>query len=375
MTEARQPATSSGNRAAHPLLGASLSNLVRLFSRYGRPGPGHRLEAVTFALSAIGRLPFALGDALLSGKSAPVRPPVFIIGHWRSGTTHLYNVMSKAQGLAFVSPFATALPYDFLTLTRLFGPLLEKSLPRGRYIDQVRVGPESPQEDEFAIANMTALSFLHGLYFPQRFEERFRKGLFFDGAASGEVARWKRAITKFYGKLQRERPGATLLVKNPVYTARIALLREIFPGAKFIHIHRSPYKVFFSMRNFYDQLFEALSLQQPRVAGLDAHIFATYQRMMNRCLRDSEALPKNRYLELPFAELQEKPLAALEKIYARLELGDFGEDRRAFSAYLESVKRYRKNIYRFPEQKMEEIELHWGKFIRRWGYRRPERGK
>lgn len=373
MTEARQPATSSSKRAAHPLLGASPANLFRLFSRYGWPGSGHRFEAIQFALSAFARLPFALGDSLLMNRKAPIHAPVFIIGHWRSGTTHLYNVMSRGRGFCFVSPFATALPYDFLTLTRLFGPLLEKSLPRGRYIDQVQVRPDSPQEDEFAIANMTALSFLHGLYFPRRFEERFRKGLFFDGATNGEVARWKRAVMRFYGKLQGERPKATLLVKNPVYTARIALLREIWPEAKFIHIHRSPYKVFFSMRNFYRQLFEALSLQEPRVSGLDAHIFATYQRMMNRCLRDSEGLAANRYLELPFTDLQEKPLETLEKIYTRLELGDFKADKKAFAAYLESVKRYRKNIYRFPEQKIEEIELHWGKFIKRWGYKRPER--
>ncbi|MCH8200163.1 MAG: sulfotransferase, partial [Chloroflexi bacterium] len=75
----------------------------------------------------------------------PITPPIFILGHWRSGTTHLYNIMSRAEHFHTVSPFATALPWDFLSLTRLFGPALAKALPEGRYIDNIPVAPDSPQ--------------------------------------------------------------------------------------------------------------------------------------------------------------------------------------------------------------------------------------
>ena len=55
-------------------------------------------------------------------------------------------------------------------------------------------------------------------------------------------------------KLQLQHPGQRLLIKNPVYTARVGLLRVLFPNAKFVHIYRNPYIVFQSMKNFYHTL-------------------------------------------------------------------------------------------------------------------------
>jgi hypothetical protein len=37
-----------------------------------------------------------------------------------------------------------------------------------------------------------------------------------------------------------------LLLKSPIHTARIPLIRQIFPKAKFVYIHRDPYEVFSS---------------------------------------------------------------------------------------------------------------------------------
>ena len=49
-----------------------------------------------------------------------------------------------------------------LTLGRWLEPLLLKTLPSERFIDNVPVMPDSPQEDEIALANMTEPSFYHG---------------------------------------------------------------------------------------------------------------------------------------------------------------------------------------------------------------------
>jgi len=147
----------------HPLYGADLKTLWHVWHQAGGGNPGRRQGRLFRAFLVAGaRFPFTVAESLYvatsCAKSGPVEAPVFILGHWRSGTTHLYNVLSKAPHFAYVSPFATALPWDFLLLGNILRPLLEKQLPKHRYIDRVAVDPDSPQEDEIALANMSPVT-------------------------------------------------------------------------------------------------------------------------------------------------------------------------------------------------------------------------
>lgn len=329
---------------------------------------------VAFAfLAGLGRLPFTLADGVRLALAAPKSsgPPIFILGHWRSGTTHLYNILSQAPQFAFVTPFQTALPWDFLSLTALFGRLLTRALPADRYIDSIPVTPEAPQEDEIGIANMTTLSFYHALYFPRAFEKAFNEGLFFDGVGEDRIARWGRRVESFYKRLSVAEPGRHLLIKNPVYTARVSELLKHWPDAQFIHIHRNPYKVFFSMRNFYDRLFSELALQPWEDVAVDKVIFDSYLRMMRRFDKDRQALAEDQLLELRFDELQQRPLEVLDSLYRHFGWTDFGADRERFENYLNSVRRYQKNVYEFPPDDLDAIDARWGDYIARWNYRRP----
>ncbi len=372
-SEKSSPATSSFY--SHPLMGVGLANLFRLFRLYGWPERGHRGKAFMFALSALARTPFELIDLImvaLKRKSVePFEAPVFILGHWRSGTTHLLNIMSKAGRFAYISPFATALPGSFLSITRLFRPLLVKSLPKGRYIDGIPVEAESPQEDEIALSNVTLNSFFHALYFPKDFYETFNRGLFFDGVSADEVAEWSEKLQAFYLKLQIENPGKRLLIKNPVYTARVEEILKIYPGAKFIHIYRNPYKIFFSMRNFYQKLLAEFPLQEHALDNLDDHILSVYTRMMANLERDIAKIPDGHFIELKYEDFQENPLKELENIYEALDLGPFSEDKAAFEAYLHSVKGYKKNVYDFPDADLARLDIHLRKYILKGRYRRP----
>ena len=325
------------------------------------------------ALSTLGRAPFSLAEALYSAagagatlKNAP--PPIFILGHWRSGTTHLYNIMAKAERFAYVSPFATALPHDFLTLGKLLEPLLAAALPKTRLIDQVTVDKDSPQEDEIALANMTGFSYYHALYFPARFEEIFTPSVFMDEAAPERVAAWGRLLKRFYGKLLMAQRGDQLLIKNPVYTARARLLAEIFPGAKFIHIHRDPYAVFMSMRNFYRVLLAQFALEDYAHVDIDEVILSTYARMMSQMIEDTSALPRDRFVELSYQSLREQPQASLGRIYDGLKLEGFAEDAPVFERYLASVKGYQRARYDYPKDVVAKVNARWSPFFEPWSY-------
>lgn len=355
--------------------GATPTLLLRLASEYGLPRGANWLDYSAALTSSLFKTPLTMverGRTALARRSVgEITDPIFIVGHWRSGTTHLYNMMSQSPQFGYVSPFATALPWDFLLMERMFGRLLKRALPDGRYIDNVPVNADSPQEDEIGLANMSPLSFYHALYFPRHFHANFNAGVWFDGCSRQEIAGWQKRLKYFYMKLQLQQPGTTLLIKNPVYTSRIAMLAEMFPEAKFIHIHRNPYKLFFSMRNFYEKLLGQFALQPWDHIDIDEHIFATYSRLMDDLDRDWAALPPGRCVELSFDEMQKGGIEVLHGIYDTLELPRFFEALPQFESYLRSTEGYVRNVYEFPPEMIEKITARWGKQIDRWHYLPP----
>ena len=369
-------AKSSGDRrpAAHPLAGADLGTLLALLGGCGGLPVRCWPAAAGMVGSALGRLPFRLGErawVALARRGRDVEtPPLFILGHWRSGTTHLTNVLAEG-GFGFVDPIAAGLPWEFLTLGRWLRPLLVRMLPEGRFIDQVEVGPNSPQEDEAGLANLVPLSYFHAIYFPRRFESWFARGLFLDGASAREVARWERRFRLYLWKLACRRPDRPLLVKNPVYTARVAQLMRLYPEARYLHIVRNPHEVFASTRAFLGKMFEALALQPWDHVAIEEVVLATYARMMDRIIADSARIPAGRFLEVRFETLETEPLRELERIHESLALSGFAAARPAYRAYLDRIQRYERAKRSFPERDLALVERHWGRFLEHWGYGRP----
>ncbi len=351
-------------------MGADLATLTRLFQSNG--AIPLRLWPAVAALygSALGRLPFSLWERAVTTRrlhrAGDHPPPVFILGHWRNGTTHLYNVLSKSPRFAFVPPIATGLPWNFLVLGRMLRGFLERQLPDSRYIDNVAVAPDSPQEDEIPLASMTLPSFYHGLYFPQRLRAHFDRGVFFDGCSAAEIDRWQRHFRLFLDKIALDQPGRVPLVKNPVYTARVAMLHRIWPQARFIHIMRDPRVVFESTRNFYAKLLPPLAFQDFDQAPIETLILETYPRMMDRLNAETAVLPAHQFVDCRFERFEQAPLAELERIYERLDLGDFGQDKPHFERYLETVRSYRKNRYRMAPEGDPRVQAQWERYIAQW---------
>ncbi|MGJ3249261.1 MAG: sulfotransferase family protein [Elainellaceae cyanobacterium] len=376
------PSNPAPPRLLHPLMGADIQTLLQVLSANGgiplRCWPHVSLAIAT----SLARLPVTAVERVRvaqlrrrhathqSGQS-PNQPPVFIVGHWRSGTTFLYELLCQSPQFAYVSPFAVGLPWEFLTLTELMRPVLERALPRDRFIDSMQVNSDSPQEDEIGLANMQPVSFYHGLYFPSRLREHFNAGIFFDDCSPEQIETWQRVTRLFFEKIQLEQPGKQLLIKNPVYTARVAMLRAMFPDAKFIHIYRNPYIVFQSTRNFYWKLFKELALQPFENAPVDDLILDSYPRMMDMVLKDSADLPAHQWVELRFEPFEADPISHLQHIYHALGIEGFDQAKPRFERYLDSKKQYRKNRYQFPEADNQRVTQKWRSLIEHWGYAPP----
>ncbi len=89
------------------------------------------------------------------------KAPIFIIGHWRSGTTHLHNLLCQDKNMAYVTTYQSVFPDTlFNKLGRfLFLGFSKLLIPGTRKGDNVKLGSSLPQEEEFALGDKVPFSF------------------------------------------------------------------------------------------------------------------------------------------------------------------------------------------------------------------------
>ena len=161
----------------HPLTSSSFLNLVRLTMSYGCQ-PRYVPRLLYLALVCALRTPLAWLESAKYGRAIrkqSIEPqPIFIVGHWRSGTTHLQNLMSQDSQFGRVTLLQAAMPHDFLIFPARLLAGMQRMLPKTRLMDDVAVSTDAPWEEEMALVSFSQLSFYHVSFFPRAVEKIFR---------------------------------------------------------------------------------------------------------------------------------------------------------------------------------------------------------
>jgi LPS sulfotransferase NodH len=296
------------------------------------------------------------------------KPPLFILGHWRSGTTHLHNLMAQDTGqFAYANTYQVVNPHTFLSTeefnTRWFAGLLPKKRP----MDNMALSFQTPQEDEFAPCLMTLRSLYLGITFPRR-EDDYLRYLTFRDVPRPDIEEWKEGFEWFLKKLTLKY-GRALVLKSPPHTARVRLLLEMFPAARFVHIHRDPYTVFQSYRHFYDTTMWYAYLQRPDLDALDDRILHRYNVMYDAFFADRALIPPGQFCEVSFEKLERDPVGQVQAVYKALKLLGFEEFRPQLQRYVDSLTDYEKN--RFPDLPAElrrKVATAWRRSFDEWEY-------
>ncbi|HUF61383.1 MAG TPA: cytochrome P450 [Verrucomicrobiales bacterium] len=268
-------------------------------------------------------------------KQTQIPPPLFVIGHWRSGTTHLHNLLAQdTERFAYANTYQVVNPYTFLCTERVHTRRFAWMLPDRRPMDNMALSFAAPQEDEFAPCLMTLRSLYLGISFPRR-EEHYLRCLSFRDAPQAEVERWKSAFTWFLRKLTFKY-GRELALKSPPHTARIRLLLEMYPGARFVHIHRDPYTVFQSFRHYFDTAAWHTYLQRPDLAGVPDRIVRRYNLLYDAFFEDRDLIANGFLHEMRFEDLERDPIEVLQPAFHRQSIAEFaGQMTTATAAMLE----------------------------------------
>jgi len=295
-------------------------------------------------------------------------PPVFIIGHWRSGTTLLHELISMDTRYAFPSNFEAFVPHHFLVSSAILCPLVKILMPSKRPMDNMTMDVSSPQEDDFALCAYGAPTLYRRIAFPNRADDDHLQ-LNFDSANEQIQEEVRLAMTRFLKSLT-VRYGKPLVLKSPPHTGRVKQLAEWFPDAKFIHISRDPSSLVLSTMRTWRLIDEVNGFQVPKYDDeqLKQYVYDCKDQMYSAYFQHRHSLPSNRITEIRFEELIADPIATLKGAYDQLELGDFSRVQPKIESYFDQKRGHKKNKFEIPEPLLQEISERWSDYREAFGY-------
>lgn len=304
-------------------------------------------------------------------KAAAVKSPLFILGHPRSGTTYLLNVLSRDPQFAFCQTYEALTPHIFLTTGAITKKLLQKTMPATRPQDNVKTGADMPIEEEFAMGSISDTSLAHGYYFPRSLKRVFDEAVVFEQNSPSKKLHWQQRFDYFLKKLTYKNNGKRLLLKSPANTGRVKEILELYPDAKFIHIHRDPYMVYQSNVNLYEKILPLLSFQTVENQYVDDFILYSYEKMNRKYLQDRQALQQHQIYEVSYTDFVADPMQQLKQAYTQLQLGDFDAAAPRLAEEIKSVKDYKTNRYSTLSPATKAIiDNNWGFMFEEYGYKR-----
>jgi hypothetical protein len=310
------------------------------------------------------RLLYALWCRRFPPDSTRLPAPLFVLGYYRSGTTHLHSMLSCDPGFSTPRWFQTLAPQGFALSWTALRFLLVPFLPMRRVQDAMHFGANAPSEDDFALNNWALASALAGRAVVPRqraFYDRFHD---LSGLTGEEHERWRSTLVRFVHKLTLLGRGRRVLLKTPSHTARVAVLLRLFPGAQFIHISRRPDAVLRSNLALLRVAQERFSLQPFDVSR--QHLVAEYGATEERYLRDRALIPPGQLTEVRFEDLLADPLGELRRMYGELDLPIGEAFERRVIGYLNETRGHAPNVHEVPVAEGELDEL-----ARRLGHGAP----
>ncbi len=351
--------------------GMHLSAWLRLLARNRfSVSPSRLPETVSItAVSTVNSVLRWFQILLFARRAARVKiqpDPVFIIGHWRTGTTLLHELLALDRRHRCPTTYECLCPGHFLLTGRLFPRWLSFMLPATRPTDRLQISFASPQEDEFGLCLRGVPSPYAAVAFPNH-PAPYPEYADLEGLSKGQLEHWEHEFRTFLKYLLLARTGQ-LVLKSPPHTFRLNTLNRMFPEARFIHLVRSPYAVFPSTVYLWTRFCQLYGLQTPTLHGIQDRVFETLTAMYRRLEEARPLIDPARFFDLRYEELVRDPASMVQAIYEHFGWPGFTDVRPALLTYVEKSRGFRTNSYPLSQELRQEITRRWASYIERYGY-------
>ncbi len=294
-------------------------------------------------------------------------PPIFVIGHWRAGTTLLHELLVLDERFTSPTTLQCFIPCHFLLSEPLFRNQLWFLAPEKRPMDNMAAGWDRPQEDEFALALLGMPSTYTDIAFPNR-PPLDPGALDLSGLTPRQRKTWKRTLLRFLKMVSLKDPRR-LVLKSPPHTARIPVLLELFPDAKFVHIKRDPYILYASTINLWMSLARKHGFQSPQGGpALEEKVFREFRVIYDRLEAAKPAISPGNFVEIRYEDLTTDLVGEIRRVYHGLGLDGFAAVIPKLEEYANRNRTYETNRWQISPETRNKITERWGDIIRRLGY-------
>lgn len=294
--------------------------------------------------------------------------PLFILGHWRSGTTFVHNIFACDKHFGYTTTYQTVFPHLMLWGQPFFKKNMAFLMPDKRPTDNMELKVDLPQEEEFALSNMMPYTYYNFWFLPKYQQEYADKYLLFDDITDAELKVFEEVFTKLIKISLWNTRGTQFLSKNPPHTGRVKELVKMFPNAKFIYLMRNPYTVFESTRSFFTNTIQPLKLQDVSNEQLEENIISIYAKLYHKYESDKKFIPEGNLMEVKFEDFEADAMGMTENIYQSLSIPGFAEARSDIEKYVGGKKGYKKNKYKYDDRTIRLVEENWDFALKQWDY-------
>ncbi|MFK7819574.1 MAG: sulfotransferase [Planctomycetaceae bacterium] len=358
----------------HPLAGSSLTNLLRFAWRHGREIEAkHVAQFAKISAAVVASTPLRLAESLCFGRKVrkqAIHPsPIVVLGHWRSGTTHMQNLLLCDDQFATVSLLHCSVPHLHLVLGRILGPLIEERIAAKRPMDNVKLGIHEPMSEDFGLVGRSEMTHYHSYFLPKKAEAEFRRTVLLESNAASET--WQRDYLRLLRKVSYESGGKRLCLKNPPSTGRVAHVLKLFPDAKFVFVKRNPYVVHASTCRLMEKFLQQFALQSWDSREIESFVSRRYELLMQRWFADRSLIPPANLIEVRHEDVTDRPIESVRAVYDQFGLQDFERTKPTLERLVAGTRSYQNNKYEFSPDYLERIEPYVGPVAARWGYSVP----
>lgn len=336
-------------------MGFRFGDWLRLLSRHGfDPVYLPRVLLTTPCTIATSGLAFADRRIMATAElnEQHWRSPVFLLGLPRSGTTQLLYLLAAHDGWTSPTRLDAYNPHSFLTLRKLgitkWRWLATKA---SRVVDNVKVGWNQPEEDDFAIFVMTGIRGRIWRTFPTELSP-LEAGEYFTEESRHLATAWKKALMDFTRKLVFAH-NAQLVLKSPSHTMKIPEILEVFPAARFVTIFREPMSHFRSFRAMLGNSGTGWGELRRRPEVDDEALLEVNARQLRRYFETRSLIPEGNLCEIRHEDLNANPAATLHNIFSKLKIEGWDCFHRKFSSHWDAP--YRKNRHPDLSERLQDL--------------------
>jgi len=302
----------------------------------------------------------------------PHEEPIFIMGFWRTGTTHLQNLLIKDFNFGYVSALQGLIPGFIISSGKILSPLLGALFPEVRPMDNIALTPDTPHEEDLALMNISPHTYYHYVLFPKKIRTLFKKYVLMQDISSSELEEWREDYLSILRTATYLSDGKPLILKNPSHIAHLPQILELFPKARFIEIRRDPLSVWISFLHLHKSTIPTHNLQDFSWEAFEEDCLYIFEETMRQWLKDRSLLSEENKVIVYYEDLISSPLKTLHRIYESFGLPDKLVSPR-WESYLESIKDYQRNNLVPKPEDFQKVSRRLDFLYEAWGYPLPEK--